>query len=63
MFSEELGEHLDVLVNSLWSDGIVKLVRRKVRGGLINARISGAEAATGEVLVIMDAHIEVNVGW
>ena len=46
-----------------WPDGIVKIVRRPVRGGLVQARVSGAKAATGDVVIIMDAHMEVNVGW
>ena len=46
-----------------WPDGIVKIIRRETRGGLVKARVSGALAATGEVIVIMDAHMEVNVGW
>ena len=46
-----------------WPDGIVKIVRRSERGGLVRARVSGARAASGDVLVIMDAHVEVNIGW
>ena len=46
-----------------WPDGIVKIVRRTERGGLVQARVSGARAATGDVIIVMDAHMEVNVGW
>ena len=46
-----------------WPDGIVKIVRSTERGGLVRARVLGARAATGDVVVIMDAHMEVNVGW
>ena len=60
---EELKEPLERRVRETWPDGIVKIVRRTERGGLVQARVSGARAATGDVLVIMDAHMEVNVGW
>ena len=62
-FTEELHENLDKLVKESWPDGIVKVVRRETRGGLVKARVSGARAATGDTVIIMDAHMEVNVGW
>lgn len=40
----------------------VRLVRLQ-HGGLIRAKLHGAEIASGEVLVFMDAHCEANVGW
>ena len=46
-----------------WPDGVVKIVRRETRGGLVRARVTGARAASGDVLLIMDAHMEVNIGW
>ena len=33
------------------------------RKGLIVARMEGAKIATSEVLVFIDAHVEVNVNW
>ena len=59
----ELLGNLDKIVAETWPDGIVKIVRRETRGGLVRARVSGARAASGEILIIMDAHMEVNVGW
>ena len=59
----ELKENLDKVVAESWPDGIVKIVRRTVRGGLVQARVSGAKAATGETIIVMDSHMEVNVGW
>ena len=61
--SEDLKENLDKIVAESWPDGIVKIVRRDSRGGLIRARMSGARAATGDVLLVMDAHMEVNKEW
>ena len=62
-FPDELKDNLDKIVSETWPDGIVKIVRRETRGGLVQARVSGARAATGETIIVMDAHMEVNVGW
>jgi polypeptide N-acetylgalactosaminyltransferase len=43
--------------------GIVKLVQLEKRVGLIVARMEGARRASGEVLVFLDSHVEVNVNW
>lgn len=41
----------------------VKLIVLPERSGLIRARMAGAEFATGEILVFVDAHVEANVNW
>jgi polypeptide N-acetylgalactosaminyltransferase len=41
----------------------VKIFRNKVRMGLIRSRLVGAEAATGDTMTFLDAHIEVTNGW
>lgn len=43
--------------------GLLKIIRHTERKGLAQARNTGSEAATAEVVAILDAHIEVNVGW
>ncbi|CDS42642.1 Ricin B lectin [Echinococcus multilocularis] len=41
----------------------VKIVRAEERQGLIRARMLGAKAATGKVLIFLDSHIECTTGW
>lgn len=59
----DVGEEFEKTLRASWPDGIVKLVRSKERLGLIRARLAGAAAASGDVLIFLDAHCEVNVQW
>ncbi|XP_036037848.1 probable polypeptide N-acetylgalactosaminyltransferase 8 [Onychomys torridus] len=61
----ELKERLDeaiVLYNQSYPV-LLKLIRHTKRRGLAQACNTGLEAATADVVAILDAHIEVNVGW
>uniref|UniRef100_A0A7I4Y8D2 Polypeptide N-acetylgalactosaminyltransferase n=2 Tax=Haemonchus contortus TaxID=6289 RepID=A0A7I4Y8D2_HAECO len=58
---EDLKEHLDEYVRRF--DGLVRIVRKNVRHGLIRAKIAGAREATGDVVIFLDSHCEANVGW
>ncbi|KAI4881273.1 hypothetical protein NFI96_033796 [Prochilodus magdalenae] len=63
--NEDLKEKLDEYIVSVHQEkpGIIKRVRHKERLGLAQARISGYEAAAGDVVAILDAHIEVHELW
>ncbi|KAG9276774.1 polypeptide N-acetylgalactosaminyltransferase 11 [Astyanax mexicanus] len=59
---EDLKEDLDVYMQKNLP-GKVKLVRNEKREGLIRGRMIGASHTTGEVLVFLDSHCEVNEAW
>lgn len=44
-------------------NGKVKLFRNKERMGLIRTRTLGAEYASGEAIIFLDAHCECNRNW
>ncbi|CAM4986942.1 unnamed protein product [Rotaria socialis] len=62
-YSDE--EHITVRLPEYikkWN-GLVKYVRTKQRVGLVEARVVGARAAQGDVIVILDAHCECVTNW
>nr|XP_002715124.1 inactive polypeptide N-acetylgalactosaminyltransferase-like protein 5 isoform X1 [Oryctolagus cuniculus] len=58
---DDLKEELDQKLEDF--RGVVKLIRNKRREGLIRARLIGAAHASGDVLVFLDSHCEVNKVW
>ncbi|CAG5117611.1 unnamed protein product, partial [Candidula unifasciata] len=58
---DHLGQPLDDYIRIF--NGKVKVVRLPERKGLIAARLVGYENVTGEVIIYLDAHMEVNKGW
>uniref|UniRef100_A0A5K3EWY6 Glyco_trans_2-like domain-containing protein n=1 Tax=Mesocestoides corti TaxID=53468 RepID=A0A5K3EWY6_MESCO len=57
---DHLKRPLEVYMSAL---GKVKIIRAEERQGLIRARMLGAKAATGKVLIFLDSHIECTTGW
>ncbi|CAJ0582211.1 unnamed protein product, partial [Mesorhabditis spiculigera] len=59
-----LGKKLEDYLLREFKDKVeVTLVRNKEREGLIRARTIGAQHATADVVLFLDAHCEVNVNW
>ena len=63
LITGRLKGELDSYIATQFPVGLVKMVRMKERVGLIRARMEGVRQASGEVIVIFDSHMEVNVQW
>ncbi|XP_041636948.1 probable polypeptide N-acetylgalactosaminyltransferase 8 [Cheilinus undulatus] len=63
--NEDLKGKLDEYIVSINEErpGLVKRVRHSAQLGLTQARLSGWKVAVGDVVAILDAHIEVHVQW
>ncbi|XP_077387632.1 putative polypeptide N-acetylgalactosaminyltransferase 8 isoform X2 [Festucalex cinctus] len=63
--NEDLQEKLDDFIALIHEErpGLLKRVMHKEQLGLTQARLSGWKIATGDVVAILDAHIEVHVQW
>ena len=59
-FADDLKDKLDRFVTG---NNKLKLLRHDQRKGLIRARMTGANEATGDVLLFLDSHCEANVLW
>lgn len=60
---DDLKRPLEVHLDALPQRHLIRLHRNGQREGLIRSRVFGARNATGDALIFLDSHIEVNVGW
>ncbi|XP_077589153.1 putative polypeptide N-acetylgalactosaminyltransferase 8 isoform X2 [Stigmatopora nigra] len=63
--NEDLKGMLDDYIRLIHEErpGLLKQIVHKEQLGLTRARLSGWEVATGDVVAILDAHIEVHLQW
>jgi len=62
LFAEHCKKPLDDYLATHF-DGKVKVIHEDKREGAIRSRNTGAQLATGEVLVILDSHVEAMINW
>lgn len=60
---EELKGNLDNYIHTHFPKDLVKLIRQPERLGIVQARLAGFKHSTGDVIVIFDSHMEVNIDW
>ena len=60
--TDDFKESLDNYCNAVFGDTVI-IYRSPVTLGLIKARLQGARMARGDVLAILDAHMEVQEKW
>ncbi|XP_066574024.1 probable polypeptide N-acetylgalactosaminyltransferase 8 isoform X2 [Amia ocellicauda] len=63
--NDDLKDTLDEYISFIQKENsvLVTKVKHSEQLGLTQARVTGWKAATGDVVAILDAHIEVHVGW
>lgn len=60
---DDLGLKLELYILENFPKSLVKIKKLSKRSGLIVARMEGARAASAEVLVFFDSHVEVQNNW
>ncbi|GAU87723.1 hypothetical protein RvY_00532 [Ramazzottius varieornatus] len=60
---QDLQHDLSRYLAQYFPSNLIQLRRFQTNRGLIKARLDGATAAKAEVLVFLDSHCEVSVGW
>lgn len=59
----ELQGKLDRYVETKFPMTTVRIIRLEERQGLIRARLAGARAVKGDVMIFLDSHCEATLGW
>ena len=62
-FAVQLKDSFSAYIEKHFPKGLVNLIRLKERVGLIKARMLGWRNSTGEVIIFLDSHMEVNIDW
>ena len=63
LFSEQLKEELDVYITEHFPQELAKVLHMPKRVGLAKTMQKGIDIAKGDVIVIFDCHMEVNIDW
>lgn len=61
LFAAQLKAPLDQYIQQHFSK--IRIIRAHKREGLIRARLLGAKASKGKILLFLDSHTEANVNW
>ncbi|XP_063613612.1 polypeptide N-acetylgalactosaminyltransferase 11-like [Penaeus indicus] len=61
--TDEESYHAEVQDEMSGLNDKIRVLKTPQREGLIRARVFGARHAVGEIMVFLDSHVEVNIGW